>query len=145
MSRSLPVAASQPRDVWPRATALAVAGLAAAAVMAVAGLPPIDLHGPLHHFGIMDSLCGGTRSVRLAVRGQWRATWRYNPAGVPLMLAALLLSLRAAAGCVSGRWITRRSHWTPSRRRVAWGVFAVFLAVLEVNQQAHAALLQAHQ
>jgi len=78
MSRSLPVAASQPRDVWPRATALAVAGLAAAAVMAVAGLPPIDLHGPLHHFGIMDSSApaqpGGTTGTRHRCRRPDRIT-----------------------------------------------------------------------
>jgi hypothetical protein len=132
-------------DRWPRTTALAATGLTAGAVMAVAGLPPVDLHGPLHYLGIMDPLCGGTRSVRLALRGQWAAAWRYNPLGVPLVVGAVLLVLRAACARVTGRWLTVHIGWTGARRRATrWAVAALFV-VLEVNQQSHAALLLAHR
>jgi len=49
----------EPRDAHRVATGPgAAAALAAAAGMAVFGLPPVDLHGLLHHVGIMDPLCG---------------------------------------------------------------------------------------
>ncbi len=41
-----------------------VLALAIAAVMAVFGLPPVDLHRPPHRVGIMDALFDGTRAVR---------------------------------------------------------------------------------
>ena len=47
------------RDEHRWLTLLAVAGLAIALGMAVFGLPPVDLHGPLHRVGIMDPLCEG--------------------------------------------------------------------------------------
>jgi len=50
-------------DRHPTLTPLAAAGLLAAAILAVVGLPPVDLHGPLHRLGIMDPLCGMTRGV----------------------------------------------------------------------------------
>jgi NADH:ubiquinone oxidoreductase subunit 6 (subunit J) len=129
------------RDPWRVLTLLAVTGLVLAAVMAVAGLPTIDMHGPIHHLGIMDPTCGGTRSVRLAALGQWSASWRYNPLGVPLVVGAILLLARAALGLLSGRWVSVKIGWTRSRGR-ALIVFAVILVVaLEINQQAHAALL----
>jgi hypothetical protein len=37
--------------VW---TWLALAGLVGAIVLAIVGLPSIDIHGPLHYAGIMD-------------------------------------------------------------------------------------------
>lgn len=61
------------------------------------------------------------------------------------VLAALLVVLRVAAGRVSGRWLTVRIRWTPARRRLAWAVLTVFLAVMEGNQQSHATLLQGHR
>jgi hypothetical protein len=49
----------EPVDRHRWAGLLAVAGLAAGGAMAIFGLPPVDLHGPLHYAGIMDPLCGG--------------------------------------------------------------------------------------
>lgn len=53
--------------VW---IAVALCGLMAAVVLAVFGLPPADLHGVLHRLGVMDPLCGGTRSVYLTLHGR---------------------------------------------------------------------------
>src|SRR3954462_1000806 len=92
---------------------IALIGLVIAALLAVLGLPPVDLHGPLHYLGIMDPLCGGTRSVYLSTHGHLAAAIRYNPAAplVPLVTVALLA--RAFVGRVFGGWIT------PSRPRRA--------------------------
>ena len=55
---------------------LAITGLAAATAMALFGLPPADIHGPLHYLGIMDPLCGATRGVRLALLGHLAKAWQ---------------------------------------------------------------------
>ncbi|MGH9267688.1 MAG: DUF2752 domain-containing protein, partial [Acidimicrobiales bacterium] len=46
------------RDTQPAVTYLSLAGIAAAALLAALGMPPISIHGPLHFVGIMDPLCG---------------------------------------------------------------------------------------
>src|SRR6266851_1560891 len=66
-------------DRLARLTGLAGVGLAAGAATAIFGLPPVDIHGPLHYAGIMDPLCGVTRGVRLALLGRVAQAWRYNP------------------------------------------------------------------
>lgn len=122
-------------DLYRPWTWLAAAGTAAAVAMAAAGLPPVDLHGPLHHLGVMDPLCGGTRAARYAVLGQWRAAWAYNPLGLAAVLGAGLLVLRGVTGVVSGRWWT--PAWTPSPRlrRLLLAALLVGLVALEVRQQ----------
>jgi hypothetical protein len=111
-------------------------GLAIGVLLAVFGLPPVDLHGPLHYLGVMDPLCGGTRSVYLTLHGHLREAIRYNPAGPVLVVAALAVLIRAAVGRLSGYWV--RLH--PSRW-LAIAVGVVALVALEVNQQLHVALL----
>lgn len=126
----------EPVDRYPWWTTVAVITAATAVLLAVVGLPPVDLHGPLHYFGIMDPLCGGTRSVYLTTHGHLAAAIQYNPAAplVPLVTVALLA--RAFVGRVFGWWIT------PSRPRRAVVVCAVAaLVALEINQQLHAELL----
>jgi hypothetical protein len=116
---------------------LAAGGLVVAGVLAVVGLPPVGLHGPLHYLGIMDPLCGMTRGTVAVLRGQLELAWAYNPAS-PLLVAGATLALgRWVAGRLTGRWLEVRLR--PSR--VAWAVGAVAVLVLWVNQQAHAALL----
>ena len=129
------------RDRHRRATALGAAGVAAAAVMAFAGLPPADLHGVLHHLGVMDPLCGATRSARLAAQGRLSAAWQYNPVGIAADLAAALTVLRAAGGWLTGRWLDVTLSWTPGRRRVVLWVGLVLLLALEIRQQLRADLL----
>lgn len=129
------------RDPWRVLTLLAAAGLVMAVAMAIAGLPPADLHGPIHHLGIMDPTCGGTRSVRLAALGQWSASWQFNPLGVPLVSGAILLLVRAGIGALSGHWVSVHIGWTRPRGRAAIALAVILLVALEINQQAHAALL----
>jgi len=106
--------------------------------MAIFGLPPVDIHGPLHYVGIMDPLCGVTRGVRLTLQGHVARGWRFNPLSAVLVAGAIATLLRWAHGKATGRWI----NLNVVRRRIVLTI-AAFLAVpLEINQQAHAALLQ---
>ncbi|MGN2642160.1 MULTISPECIES: DUF2752 domain-containing protein [Nocardia] len=120
--------------VWATWTAAAL--LAVVVVLAVAGVPSADLHGPLHRFGIMDPACGGTRSVYLFSHGDLVRALRYNPAGPIVVLAAALLAVRAVAGRLTGRWLT-----VAAPRHLVLLVAGIGLLALEVNQQAHADLL----
>ncbi len=130
------LAARRPESpVW---TWLALAGLLGALVLAVLGVPSVDLHGPLHYAGIMDPLCGATRSVYLTMHGQWEAALRYNPGAPLLLVAAVGFVLRGAAGWWTRRWIQLRMP-----RRAAIAVAVVALVALEVRQQSNVALLTA--
>ena len=131
------------RDGHRVVTAVAVAGTVAAAVLAVAGLPPLDIHGPLHFAGIMDPFCGGTRAVRYAALGQWAQSWRYNPLGVPLLVGGVLVVGRAAVGVLTGWWINDVLGWTPRRRRVVLAGVALLAVALQVRQQQRVDLLVA--
>lgn len=131
----------EPRDPYPWVT-LAAAGLGSIAVaMAVFGLPPVDLHGPLHWFGIMDPLCGGTRAARYTALGQWDEAWRYNPLGIITVLAVGALLLRGAFGLVTGGWPTLRVTWTRRARWITITLVIVLVALLEIRQQGRAELL----
>lgn len=105
-SRSWITVSLDERDRWPALAPVAALGLVAAGLMAWLGLPPVDLHGPLHRwFSVMDPLCGGTRSVRLAAMGDLAAAWKYNPLGPILMTGAALAVLRWCAGTATSRWL----------------------------------------
>ena len=122
-------------------TVLGVAGLVASVAMAVFGLPPVDLHGPLHRMGIMDPLCGGTRAARLTAQGHLPEAWRYNPLGILATVAAALAVARLAVGVVMRRWLNVRVAWTPRRIRLALAVLAIATVALEIRQQGRADLL----
>jgi hypothetical protein len=125
-------------DRHPTLAPLAAAGLLAAAVLAVVGLPPVDLHGPLHRLGIMDPLCGMTRGTVALLRGQLGQAVAYNPAS-PLLVAGALLALgRWLVGRLTGRWLDATLRRTP----LTVGLAAAMVLALWVNQQAHAALLR---
>jgi len=118
-------------DEHPWLGVLVTIGLAAGALLAVFGLPPVDLHGPLHYLGIMDPLCGGTRGVHAALRGEFGQAWRYNPLSLPLLAGAVLVLARQAAGMLTGRWLT--IHLTRPRTVL---ITAIALGLLlEINQQ----------
>jgi hypothetical protein len=122
-------------------TLLGAAGLVASVAMAVVGLPPVDLHGPLHRMGIMDPLCGGTRAARLTTQGRLLEAWRYNPLGILATFAAALAVARLAVGLVMRHWLNVRVAWTPTRIRLALALLAIATIALEIRQQGRADLL----
>ncbi|ABL83291.1 MULTISPECIES: DUF2752 domain-containing protein [unclassified Nocardioides] len=147
MSTSGPVTADRlritwsPRDEWRTLTALAVVGALLAAAMALFGLPPVDLHGPLHRMGIMDPFCGGTRATRFAARGDLGRAWTYNPLGVVVVLGALGVLGRAVVGVASRRWLTVEVRLGRRGRQVVLAVVILLLVALEIRQQSRVDLL----
>lgn len=135
--------------VWEEAdrhrewTVLAVLGTVTAAVMALVGLPPLDLHGPLHYLGVMDPLCGGTRAARYTMLGRWDLAWRYNPLGLVAVLGAGLMVLRAVIGAISRRWWTPIPVLTTGVRRLLIVALLLGVVALAVRQQLLAPLLMA--
>jgi len=118
-------------------TFFALVGVAGAAVMALVGLPPVDLHGPFHYVGIMDPLCGMTRAARLLAQGQLNRAIRYNPASPILALVAIGVVVRAAIGTSTGRWLTL----AVARSRALDVAAGLGIAALWIYQQVHAGLL----
>ena len=101
------------------------------------GLPPIDLHGPLHPLGVMDPLCGGTRAALAVGRGDLGLAWEYNPL-VPVLALVVGASLaRWCWGRATGRWITVNVD----DRRALIILLGVLVVALWLNQQANAELL----
>lgn len=102
-------------------------------VLAAVGMPPVDIHGPLHFVGVMDPFCGMTRGVASVMRGDLATAIWYNPASPLVVLGGAAVLARGIYGWRSGRWLT--VAWrSPARVAVA----AVLVAALEVNQQLHA-------
>ncbi|MCQ4080936.1 DUF2752 domain-containing protein [Streptomyces sp. RB6PN25] len=107
------------------------------AAMAVFGIFPVDIHGPLHYMGVMDPLCGATRSVVSTFRGQWATAWRYNPLGLPVAALAVAGVLRYLYGAVTGDWLVVQLR--PGR--LGWIVLLAGLVALQIRQQGRADLL----
>ena len=126
------------QDRHPTLAPLAASGLLVAGLLALVGVPPLDLHGPLHYLGIMDPLCGMTRATVALLRGRLGQAWAYNPAS-PLLVTGAALSLgRWLVGRLTGRWLDTTARPT----RIPWAVTIVVVLGLWSNQQAHAALLR---
>lgn len=122
--------------VW---TWVFTSGLIGAVALRLVGVPTIDLHGPLHRFGVMDPFCGGTRATFLLLSGDLGGAAKYNPVVFPLALVAVLVMLRAVLGWSRGIWVEVA---VPAPAR--WPLFSVFLIgliALGVRQQLNAALL----
>lgn len=122
-----------PHVAW---TITALVGALIALCLAVFGLPHADIHGPLHYFGVMDPLCGGTRSVYLTLHGRLREALLYNPAGPLLVVAGWAVLFRATAGWLTGAWLSVKLP-----RLIVVRLLLVTLVMLEIDQQSHAALL----
>lgn len=133
----------QSRDSHRWVTLVGVVAVATAAGMAIFGLPPVDLHGPLHWNGIMDPFCGGTRAAFYTARGQVGRAWEYNPLGILVVVLGVAVLLRSVIGLVSSRWLTIGIVWTAHRRCLTFLVVVVLLTALEVRQQMRVDLLTA--
>lgn len=133
----------EPKDRHLWMTLLAFAGVLVAAALAAFGLPPVDLHPFIHDLGIMDPLCGGTRSARYTAQGDFGQAWNYNPLGILTVLGGVLAVSRALVGLVSRKWLTVRIGWTPRRRWIAVAAFIILVTALEIRQQLRADLLMA--
>jgi hypothetical protein len=92
----------QDRDRAWGITVVAVAGLTVGVLLAVLGMPPVDLHTPPHQFGIMDPLCGGTRALRFTLLGRWHDAWRYDPLSCTARAGRPGRKMGALTG--TGRW-----------------------------------------
>lgn len=126
-------------DRWPHLVRLVAMGAVCAVALAVFGLPPVDIHGPLHYVRIMDPLCGMTRAIRLLARGQLSLAMTYNPAVVLLPLFAVGVVARWVSGRVSGRWLHLSMRWSVP----VVGLAVAAVALLWIRQQAHVDLLTA--
>ena len=114
---------------------MVLAGVGGALVMARFGLPPVDLHSPLHRVGVMDSLCGMTRASAALGRAHLATAWRYNPA--VFLLAAAVVLVRVVVAAATGTW-----WWVRARGWRVWLAVLGGAVSLEVNQQLHARLLR---
>lgn len=127
------------RNLHPVLSWLMAASILSTAVLRTAGVPTVDLHGPLHRFGIMDPFCGGTRATFLLASGEFAAAAEYNPVVFPLALGLAALTLRVLLGVTAGIWydvrLPRQTRWP------LFGAFVVALVLLGVRQQMHAELL----
>lgn len=120
-------------DAHPYLAVPAAVGLVVVIVLAIFGMPPVNLHGPLHFARVMDPMCGMTRAVALLARGNLaRAIW-YNPASPAVLLGGVAVLARGVYGRRSGRWLNV-SLRSPTRVTVV----VMLVAALEVNQQLHA-------
>lgn len=138
--RSRTVVVTVARDGHDQHRALSVAvlaGIGGALIMGRFGLPPVDLHSPLHRVGIMNPLCGMTRATAALGRGALATAWRYNPGVFFLAAAAAGVLLRAGFAATTGTW-----WWVRARGWAVWVVALGALIALEVNQQLHAGLLR---
>lgn len=118
--------------------AAALAGIAAV-VLRIVGVPPVDLHGPLHYLGLMDPLCGGTRATFLLLSGDLAGAARYNLIVFPMAATTVLVYARAVVGMTTRRWLDVRLG--RMSRIAAWTALVLALLLLEVRQQLNADLL----
>lgn len=118
-------------------TAAVMAGIAGALLMGRFGLPPLNLHTPLHRMGVMDPLCGMTRATAALGRADLATAWRYNPGSFLLAATAAVVLTRVAVAATTGTW-----WWVRVRGWPVWLAVLAGAVTLEVNQQLHAALLR---
>lgn len=112
-------------------------GIPLVILLALVGLPPVDIHGPLHYLGVMGPTCGMTRGVMWAARGDLVRAWQFNPASLLVIPTIVGLAARAVYGRSTGRWLNLTIRWRPW----LWIVPAVLLLLLSIRQQLNIELL----
>lgn len=120
-------------DAHPHIALLSAIGMVVAVILALFGMPPLNIHGPLHFYGVMDPMCGMTRGVASVLRGDLAEAIWYNPASPVLVLGGAAGLARGLYGRRSGRWLN--VSWRSPVRVAALGIL---ITALEVNQQLHA-------
>ncbi len=126
-------------DAFPWLSPLAACGLVAATLLAIIGMPPVNLHSPLHFMGIMDPFCGMTRGAAATMRGELLTAWRFNPASPLILLLGVAALVRTGCGRFAGRWLTVDYR----RTTISTALIAIAVVALEINQQLNADLLMA--
>ncbi|HEY3547917.1 MAG TPA: DUF2752 domain-containing protein [Propionicimonas sp.] len=134
-SRSSVRLAWRSTDRHVQLTRAALGAALALVALALWGLPPVDLHGPLHRLGIMDLLCGGTRAAYFTVTGRWSMAWFYNPLGPLAVVTTALMLLRAVVGHLTRRWVVVEVTVTRTAWRVLLAAASVVVLALTVRQQ----------
>lgn len=118
-------------DRHPTTTRLVVIGVPLVLLLAVVGLPPVDIHGPLHYRGIMGPTCGMTRGVMWTARGDLFRAWQFNPGSLLVLPTMVALTARMTYGKITGRWLNLHIL----RRPWLWVIPAVLMLVLAIRQQ----------
>ena len=127
-------------DRHPAITRLTLIGVPLVLLLAVLGLPPVDIHGPLHYLGVMGPTCGMTRGVMWTARGDLARAWQFNPASLLVVPTIVLLTGRAVYGRLTHRWLNLHIRWRPW----LWVVPAVLILILSIRQQLIVDFLLAH-
>lgn len=127
-------------DRHPTTTRLALIGIPLVALLAILGLPPIDIHGPLHYLGIMGPTCGMTRGVMWTARGDLARAWQFNPASLLIIPTMIGLTGRAIYGRIAHRWLNLHIRWRPW----LWIIPAALILLLSIRQQLNVGLLLAN-
>lgn len=127
-------------DRHPTTTKLAIIGIPIAVIVAIVGLPPVDIHGPLHYLGIMGPTCGMTRGVMWSARGDLARAWQFNPASLLVIPSMVALIGRAIYARVTGRWLNLHLRWRPW----LWIIPAVLIVLLSLRQQLNVEFLVAN-
>lgn len=122
---------SETHDRHPTTTKLAIIGIPIAVLVAVVGLPPVDIHGPLHYLGIMGPTCGMTRGVMWTVRGDLARAWQFNPVALLVIPTMVAVTGRAIYARVTGQWLNLHLRWRPW----LWIIPAVLIILLSIRQQ----------
>ena len=120
-------------DPVPVVTLVALFGLVAAGLLAWFGMPPLNLHSPLHFVGVMDPFCGVTRGSAATMRGDLGDAWWYNPASPLVIVGGLAVVGRSIVGQATGRWVCV----CVERTRLSVALAGVAFVVLDVYQQLH--------
>jgi Protein of unknown function (DUF2752) len=121
-------------------TRLALLGVPLTGLLAVLGLPSIDIHGPLHYLGVMGPTCGMTRGVMWFARGNLARAWMFNPGSFLVAPAMVVVLSRAFYGYLTGRWLALSLRWRPW----LWVVPTLLVALLAIRQQLYIQLLLAN-
>lgn len=120
-----------PHDRHPTNTRLALIGIPLVLLLAAVGLPPIDIHGPLHYLGVMGPTCGMTRGVMWTARGDLLRAWQFNPASLLVLPTMAGLTARVVYGRIAGRWLNLTIRWRPW----LWIIPTALLLALSIRQQ----------